>query len=257
MGLSRNGIYCYQVDIPDTVSPCGLQRALQASFENAHSEAAGFLHALRLACAQVSTLEVEVRPSKERLVNNLRMTIPNIGINARRGGAVVEAALKCSAIYKPVLAETADLSEVLSRPSKCVSGVGLSDIADAASLLIVKLTDFGCSKRSEETCKHTLRGSIPWMAPEVMNERAYGRKADVWSLGCVFIEMITAKPPWGLMTNPLATMVRETPPVNVPISETFRDIITICTRRDPEERLLASELMNHPFLALEETLSDS
>lgn len=127
---------------------------------------------------------------------------------------------------------------------------------------IVKLTDFGCSKRSEETCKHTLRGSIPWMAPEVMNERAYGRKADVWSLGCVFIEMITAKPPWGLMTNPLATMVRvatseETPPVNVPISETFRDIITSCTRRDPEERLLASELMNHPFLALEETLSDS
>lgn len=111
-----------EVDIPDTVSPCGLQRALQASFENAHSEAAGFLHALRLACAQVSTLEVEVRPSKERLVNNLRMTIPNIGINARRGGAVMEAALKCSAIYKPVLDESADLSEVLSRPSKCVSG---------------------------------------------------------------------------------------------------------------------------------------
>ncbi|CAK9000313.1 Mitogen-activated protein kinase kinae kinase MST11 (MAPKKK MST11) (MEKK MST11) [Durusdinium trenchii] len=58
----------------------------------------------------------------------------------------------------------------------------------------VKLADFGCSKRSEETCQHTLRGSIPWMAPEVMNERAYGRKADVWSLGCVFIEMVTAQP---------------------------------------------------------------
>ena len=31
----------------------------------------------------------------------------------------------------------------------------------------------------------------------------------------------------------------------------------VLPRRDPEERLLASELMNHPFLALEETLSDS
>eukprot|EP00913_Durusdinium_trenchii_P007006 g6590.t1 len=30
----------------------------------------------------------------------------------------------------------------------------------------------------------------------------------------------------------------ETPPVEVPISEAFRDIITICTRRAPEERLL-------------------
>ena len=33
---------------------------------------------------------ITARPSKERLVNNLRMTIPNIGVNARRGGAVME-----------------------------------------------------------------------------------------------------------------------------------------------------------------------
>ncbi|CAJ1354416.1 unnamed protein product [Effrenium voratum] len=119
---------------------------------------------------------------------------------------------------------------------------------------VVKLSDFGCSKRSDDTANHTLRGSIPWMAPEVMNERAYGRKADLWSLGCVFIEMATAKPPWGPMTNPLATMVRvatteETPPIDVPVSESFRDIISICTRRAPQDRLLACELMDHPFLA--------
>eukprot|EP00438_Fugacium_kawagutii_P003270 Skav236371 [mRNA] locus=scaffold1770:323042:324784:- [translate_table: standard] len=61
-------------------------------------------------------------PSKERLVNNLRMAIPNIGINARRGEGVLEAALKCATIYKPLLEEIPDLDAVLCRPSKCVSG---------------------------------------------------------------------------------------------------------------------------------------
>ncbi|CAE8624935.1 unnamed protein product [Polarella glacialis] len=48
----------------------------------------------------------------------------------------------------------------------------------------VQLTDFGCSKRSGATAIHTLRGSVPWMAPEVMRQSGYGRKADIWSLGC-------------------------------------------------------------------------
>ena len=30
---------------------------------------------------------------------------------------------------------------------------------------------------------HTMRGSIPWMAPEVMQGQ-HNTKADIWSLGC-------------------------------------------------------------------------
>lgn len=110
-----------EIDIPDTVSPCGLQRSLQRALETGHPEAAGLQHALRLACAQVSTLQVEVRPSKERLVNNLRIAIPNIGINGRRADVVMEAALKCAGIYKSVLDETVELPMILARPSKCLS----------------------------------------------------------------------------------------------------------------------------------------
>ena len=32
---------------------------------------------------------------------------------------------------------------------------------------LVKLADFGCSKRAKETTAVTIEGSIPWMAPEV------------------------------------------------------------------------------------------
>eukprot|EP00933_Yihiella_yeosuensis_P016432 TRINITY_DN14046_c0_g1_i1.p1 TRINITY_DN14046_c0_g1~~TRINITY_DN14046_c0_g1_i1.p1 ORF type:complete len:835 (+),score=168.08 TRINITY_DN14046_c0_g1_i1:109-2613(+) len=117
----------------------------------------------------------------------------------------------------------------------------------------VKLTDFGCSKRSGGTAIHTLKGSIPWMAPEVMRHSVSGRKADIWSLGCLLIEMSTASAPWGDFDNCLAAMVRiamseETPPVPSNLSSTLQDLIVRCTRRTPEERPSASQILEHEFV---------
>jgi len=118
----------------------------------------------------------------------------------------------------------------------------------------VKLSDFGCSKRSIGTANHTLRGSVPWMAPEVMRQSGYGRKADIWSIGCVLIEMSTAEPPWGAFDNCLAAMVRiamseETPPLPGHMGELCCDFVVSCTRRKPEERPDATTLLGHPFVA--------
>jgi serine/threonine protein kinase len=119
----------------------------------------------------------------------------------------------------------------------------------------VKLSDFGCSKRSFGTAIHTLRGSIPWMAPEVMTQTVgYGRKADIWSLGCVLIEMTTAETPWGTFDNHLAAMVRiamseETPPVPQNLSTACREFMIACTRRAPQERPDAADLLKHEFVA--------
>mgnify|MGYP000930227281 CR=1 FL=1 len=34
------------------------------------------------------------------------------------------------------------------------------------------------------------------MAPEVVLQKNLGRYSDIWSIGCVIIEMATGKPPW-------------------------------------------------------------
>merc|ERR1719247_1305271 len=119
---------------------------------------------------------------------------------------------------------------------------------------IAKLSDFGCSKRSSGTAIHTLRGSVPWMAPEVMVQSGYGRKADIWSVGCVLIEMTTAQAPWGTFDNHLAAMVRiamsqETPPVPSHLTAPCRDLIVDCTRRVPQERPNATDLLKYDFVA--------
>lgn len=43
----------------------------------------------------------------------------------------------------------------------------------------------------------TMQGSVFWMAPEVLvTPEGYGGKVDIWSLGCVVLEMCTGDRPW-------------------------------------------------------------
>lgn len=43
----------------------------------------------------------------------------------------------------------------------------------------------------------TMQGSVFWMAPEVLgSQEGYGGKIDIWSLGCVVLEMCTGERPW-------------------------------------------------------------
>ena len=47
-----------------------------------------------------------------------------------------------------------------------------------------------------------LKGSVFWMAPEVVHSvkgQGYSAKVDIWSLGCVVLEMWAGRRPWGDM----------------------------------------------------------
>lgn len=120
--------------------------------------------------------------------------------------------------------------------------------------LCAKLADFGCSKRTDETLSTTLKGSIPWMAPEVVKNVGYGRMADVWSFGCVVLEMGTARSnPWGKFDNHMAAMYKigmsnETPPVPETFSDIYRSFVHRCLQRDPDERDSAVSLLQHAFV---------
>jgi len=43
-----------------------------------------------------------------------------------------------------------------------------------------------------------MQGTVFWMAPEVINtqKKGYNFKVDIWSVGCVVLEMWAGKRPW-------------------------------------------------------------
>ncbi len=47
----------------------------------------------------------------------------------------------------------------------------------------------------------SLQGSVYWMAPEVVKQVAYTKKADIWSVGCLILEMLTGEHPWAQLNQ--------------------------------------------------------
>lgn len=104
-----------------------------------------------------------------------------------------------------------------------------------------------------------LAGTPMYMAPEVIraNEKA-GRlgAADIWSLGCVILEISTGRQPWSNLDNEWAIMFHigiatQAPPLPDPsqLSELGIEFVEKCLTLDPKERPSASELLEHEWVA--------
>ncbi|KAI5064165.1 hypothetical protein GOP47_0020835, partial [Adiantum capillus-veneris] len=115
---------------------------------------------------------------------------------------------------------------------------------------VVKLADFGASKAFHEAtitdaCK-SIRGSIFWMAPEVIKGDNYGRHADIWSVGCTVIEMLTAMHPWPGIDNSWAAIFQiakasSGPPIPETASDDAKNFLGNCFHLDPKLRPSASQ----------------
>uniref|UniRef100_A0A8C4H2X5 Mitogen-activated protein kinase kinase kinase 3 n=1 Tax=Dicentrarchus labrax TaxID=13489 RepID=A0A8C4H2X5_DICLA len=119
----------------------------------------------------------------------------------------------------------------------------------------VKLGDFGASKRLQTICMsgtgiRSVTGTPYWMSPEVISGEGYGRKADVWSLGCTVVEMLTEKPPWAEYEAMAAIFKIATQPTNPLLpshtSDQARDFMS-CIFVEAKHRPSAEELLRHPF----------
>ena len=95
-----------------------------------------------------------------------------------------------------------------------------------------------------------------WVAPEVMTGAGYNSKVDIWSIGCVVIELSSAKEPWAERNfdSPfaalyyIATHRDAMPHIPSTLSAEGHDFIHQCLTRDVDARPSASALLKHAFI---------
>lgn len=135
---------------------------------------------------------------------------------------------------------------------------------------VVKLADFGASTelndfgKTQET--NTIKGTPYFMAPEVISSSKYGRKGDIWAVGCTMVQMLTGDPPW--KEKNLRTLVQlhlvwsnwnGPPPMkNVTIPPDCQECLELCFQKQDTDRPNAAELLECTFLnASNEDLEES
>ena len=129
----------------------------------------------------------------------------------------------------------------------------------------IKISDFGISKRSRDiyanNAEMSMQGTIFWMAPEVIHnviknqKQGYSAKVDVWSLGCVILEMFVGRRPWST-EEAIGAMYKlgsskQAPPIPEDakpyVSAEGMDFLDCCFVVDAKKRPTARELLDHKF----------
>ncbi|CAG8897020.1 unnamed protein product [Penicillium nalgiovense] len=125
-----------------------------------------------------------------------------------------------------------------------------------------KISDFGISKKTDDIygndSSNSMQGSVFWMAPEVIQSQGqgYSAKVDIWSLGCVVLEMFAGRRPWSKEEAIGAIFklgsLSQAPPipddVSMNISPAALAFMYDCFTIDSAERPTAGTLLTrHPF----------
>ncbi|KDP40886.1 hypothetical protein JCGZ_24885 [Jatropha curcas] len=126
----------------------------------------------------------------------------------------------------------------------------------------LKIADFGLTNL--QNLLKAGRGIPAWSAPEFIDTKRQGEygltKADIWSLGCTVLEMLTEKLPYsGLETWSIWYRIGQgiPPSISDSLSDNSRNFIQKCLQVNLKERPTASQLLEHPFVKVTATCSST
>ena len=129
---------------------------------------------------------------------------------------------------------------------------------EATSYYQAKIADFGLAKTKEEEIDRKYwakryRGTPEYMSPESVRFGRIDEKLDIWSLGCIVIEMLTGESAWEEYSDDDSLMsvlccLYKRPEIPNEFSDVCKDFMMNCFKMDPRQRWTADMLLNHPFL---------
>lgn len=119
----------------------------------------------------------------------------------------------------------------------------------------VRLADFGVSAKMKNKAERrtTAIGAPFWMAPEVILEKKYDGRADVWSIGITVIELAESRPP-NSHINPMRALflIPKSPPPSLKKPKSYSDEMNLfvkeCLTVNMNKRPTSTQLKKKPFI---------
>ncbi|KAL0226021.1 hypothetical protein P9112_013345 [Eukaryota sp. TZLM1-RC] len=124
---------------------------------------------------------------------------------------------------------------------------------------IVKLCDFGFARALSKSTivARSIKGTPLYMAPELVQEKAYDHSIDLWSLGIILYELFHSKPPF--YTNNLMSLVQQIVRDRIrftkDMSPEFKSFLKGLLQKEPGNRLQWPQLLQHPFVKVQNATS--
>ncbi|GAA0143726.1 hypothetical protein Leryth_011875 [Lithospermum erythrorhizon] len=122
---------------------------------------------------------------------------------------------------------------------------------------LLKIADFGNAKKVWEKEMHepgrasNHRGTLRYASPESVMYGIHGKPTDIWSLGCVILEMLTGQRVWGANSTCVEIILKlmlMKPEIPEFVSNIGTDFLDKCFEKNPEKRWTISMLMRHKFI---------
>lgn len=124
----------------------------------------------------------------------------------------------------------------------------------------VKICDFGVSGDVVNSLATTFVGTQYYMAPERIMGKPYTVSCDVWSLGLSLLEVAQGKFPYHYQNeNPMGPIellslileyephLQDVPDEGIFWSDSFKNFIDYCLKKNPEERPSPRQMLQHPW----------
>ena len=118
----------------------------------------------------------------------------------------------------------------------------------------MKLGDFGIARVLSSTRENarTIVGTPYYLSPEIVENKPYSFKSDVWSLGVLLYEMCALEPPFnGKSIHELALQIVRVnfKPIPDKYSEGLSELVNSLLLPDPEKRPTVNQILKHHLIA--------
>ena len=117
--------------------------------------------------------------------------------------------------------------------------------------LVAKLTDFGWSNYIQEDEKRTTVCGTPiYLAPEILQEKGHDEAVDIWCIGVLLFELVTATVPF--QGNDIDTLKDNILKLKITwpkdINTDAKNLIMKILKLEPKQRLPLEDMLKHPFI---------